>query len=367
LLVIFPKLILPLFNKLSPLPEGELRDTLVALAERCGFVAQKIEIIDGSKRSGHSNAYFTGFGKWRRIVLFDTLVEQLSPKEIEVVLAHEIGHSKCGHITKRLVVSSVIGLALLGFVGWLLNQKVFFTAFGFEFVPGLMLVPAFLLLSQIVPLITFWISPVSAYFSRKHEYEADAFAKEITGTPDTLIAALHKLHEKNLSNLTPHPLYSAFFYSHPTLAEREKALKKALDYVSKALKTKRQVKEYLQGKEFSEEIVYNVLDKLIEYGLINDYNYCLRYIETYSKTQGRKLMEYKLMLKGISKTDIEKAFMEIDGEIDNVENVYNLAVKHLKGKERTLENYSKTYRYLASKGYLFEDIDKAMYRIKGED
>lgn len=227
LLVIFPKLILPLFNKLSPLPEGELRDTLVALAERCGFVAQKIEIIDGSKRSGHSNAYFTGFGKWRRIVLFDTLVEQLSPKEIEAVLAHEIGHSKCGHITKRLVVSSVIGLALLGFVGWLLNQKVFFTAFGFEFVPGLMLVPAFLLLSQIVPLITFWISPVSAYFSRKHEYEADAFAKEITGTPDTLIAALHKLHEKNLSNLTPHPLYSAFFYSHPTLAEREKALKKA--------------------------------------------------------------------------------------------------------------------------------------------
>lgn len=151
------------------------------------------------------------------------------------------------------------------------------------------------------------------------------------------------------------------------VTEREKALKKALDYVSNALKTKRQVKEYLLGKEFSEEIVYNVLDKLIEYGLINDYNYCLRYIETYSKTQGRKLMEYKLMLKGISKTDIEKAFMEIDGEIDNVENVYNLAVKHLKGKERTIENYSKTYRYLASKGYLFEDIDKAMYRIKEED
>lgn len=151
------------------------------------------------------------------------------------------------------------------------------------------------------------------------------------------------------------------------VTEREKALKKALDYVSKALKTKRQVKEYLQGKEFSEEIVYNVLDKLIEYGLINDYNYCLRYIETYSKTQGRKLMEYKLMLKGISKTDIERAFMEVDGEIDNVENVYNLAVKHLKGKERTIENYSKTYRYLASKGYLFEDIDKAMYRIKEED
>ena len=151
------------------------------------------------------------------------------------------------------------------------------------------------------------------------------------------------------------------------VTEKEKALKKALDYVSKALKTKRQVKEYLLGKEFSEEIVYNVLDKLIEYGLINDYNYCLRYIETYSKTQGRKLIEYKLMLKGVSKTDIEKAFIEIDGEIDNVENAYRLAVKHLKGKERTLESYSKTYRYLAGKGFLFEDIDKAIYRIKGED
>lgn len=225
-LVVFPKLILPLFNKLSPLPEGELRDMLNALAERCGFVAKKIEVIDGSKRSGHSNAYFTGFGKWRRIVLFDTLIEQLSPKEIEAVLAHEIGHSKRGHITKRLITSSVVGLAMLGFVAWLLGQGAFFTAFGFEFVPGLMIVPAFLLLSQLAPLVTFWITPISAHFSRKHEYEADAFAKEVTGTPDTLISALHKLHEKNLSNLTPHPVYSAFFYSHPTLAEREAELKK---------------------------------------------------------------------------------------------------------------------------------------------
>lgn len=225
LLVVFPKLILPLFNKLSPLPEGELRDTLAALADRCGFVAKKIEIIDGSKRSGHSNAYFTGFGKWRRIVLFDTLVEQLSPKEIEAVLAHEIGHSKRGHVTKRLVVSSLVGLATFAFVGWLLGQEKFFTAFGFDFVPGLMLVPAFLLLSQIAPLVTFWISPLSNHFSRKHEYEADAFAKEATGTPDALVSALRKLHEKNLSNLTPHPLYSAFFYSHPTLAERERALR----------------------------------------------------------------------------------------------------------------------------------------------
>lgn len=226
LLVLFPKLILPLFNKLSPLPEGELRDALVALADRCGFVAKKIEIIDGSKRSGHSNAYFTGFGKWRRIVLFDTLIEQLSTKEIEAVLAHEIGHSRRGHVTKRLVVSSLIGLAAFAFVGWLLGQERFFTAFGFEFAPGLMIVPAFLLLSQIAPLVTFWISPLSNHFSRRHEYEADAFAKEAEGSPEPLISALRKLHEKNLGNLTPHPLYSAFFYSHPTLAEREKALRK---------------------------------------------------------------------------------------------------------------------------------------------
>jgi len=224
LLVIFPKLILPLFNKLSPLPEGELRSELTALAGRCGFVAKKIEIIDGSKRSGHSNAYFTGFGKWRRIVLFDTLVEQLSPKEIAAVLAHEIGHSKRGHVTKRLVVSSLIGFGVLWCVNAILGQNSFFEAFGFKFEAGLMVVPAFLLLSQIFPLITFWISPLSNYFSRKHEYEADAFAKEITGTPDALVSALRKLHEKNLSNLTPHPVYRAFFYSHPTLTEREFAL-----------------------------------------------------------------------------------------------------------------------------------------------
>lgn len=224
LLVIFPKVILPLFNKLSPLPEGELRDKLTTLAERCGFVAKKIEIIDGSKRSGHSNAYFTGFGKWRRIVLFDTLVEQLSPSEIAAVLAHEIGHSKRGHVTKRLVVSSIVGFGVLWCVNALLTQKSFFEGFGFTFSAGLMVVPAVLLLSQILPLLAFWISPLSNYFSRKHEYEADAFAKKITGTPEALVSALRKLHEKNLSHLTPHPIYRAFFYSHPTLSERERAL-----------------------------------------------------------------------------------------------------------------------------------------------
>lgn len=225
LLVVYPKWILPLFNKLSPLPEGELRDTLTALAERCGFVAKKIEVIDGSKRSGHSNAYFTGFGKWRRIVLFDTLIEHLTPQEIAAVLGHEIGHSKRGHITKRLVVSTLVGFGVFAFIAWLLGRAAFFEAFGFEFADGKMVVPAFLLLSQIGGLVTFWISPIANRFSRKHEYEADAFAREAAGTAEPLISALRKLHEKNLSNLTPHPLYSAFFHSHPTLPERERALR----------------------------------------------------------------------------------------------------------------------------------------------
>lgn len=226
LLVIFPKWILPLFNKLTPLPEGELRERLEALARRTGFVAEKIEVIDGSKRSGHSNAFFTGFGKWRRIVIYDTLIKQLSAEEIEAVLAHEIGHSRRGHITKRLVFSFFSGFVLLGIVAWILTQPAFFEAFGFSFNEGKMLVPALLLLSQITPLITFWTSPISNYFSRKHEYEADAFARDAVGSPEPLIAALEKLHTENLSNLTPHPLFSAFHYSHPTLFERAEALRK---------------------------------------------------------------------------------------------------------------------------------------------
>ena len=226
LLVVFPKWILPLFNKLTPLPEGELRDRLEALAKRTGFIAEKIEVIDGSKRSGHSNAFFTGFGKWRRIVIYDTLIKQLSPEEIEAVLAHEIGHSRRGHITKRLIIGFFSGFVTLGLIAWILNQAVFFESFGFAYVEGKMFVPALLLLSQILPLITFWTSPVSNYFSRKHEYEADAFAREVIGSPEPLVAALEKLHTENLSNLTPHPLFSAFHYSHPTLFERVEALRK---------------------------------------------------------------------------------------------------------------------------------------------
>lgn len=226
LMVIYPKVILPLFNKLTPLPEGELREALVALADKAGFVADKIEVIDGSKRSGHSNAYFTGFGKWRRIVLFDTLIEQLSVDEIRSVLAHEIGHSKKGHITKSLIISFFMGFVGFGIVAAALAWEPLFEAFGFEYREGLMIVPAFFLIGVIAPLITFWITPISSYFSRKHEYEADAYAKELIGNGEALISGLRKLNKENLSNLTPHPWFVRFYYSHPTLAQRSAALKK---------------------------------------------------------------------------------------------------------------------------------------------
>lgn len=221
MLVLYPKLILPLFNKLTPLPEGELRTRLLALGERTGFRAQTIEIMDGSKRSAHSNAFFTGFGRFRRIVLFDTLVNQLTAEELEAVLAHEIGHYRRGHIPKMIAVSACLLLAGFGVVAWLAGQPWFNLAFGF---PAGELAPAFLLFGLLSGLVTFWFSPVTNHFSRRHEYEADAFARDAMGGPAAMLGALHKLAQKNLSNLTPHPWYSAFFYSHPTIVERERAL-----------------------------------------------------------------------------------------------------------------------------------------------
>jgi STE24 endopeptidase len=224
MIVLYPKLILPLFNKLTPLPDGELRTRLLSLAERTGFRAQTIEVIDGSKRSGHSNAFFTGFGRFRRIVLFDTLIAQLSPEELEAVLAHEIGHYRCGHIPKMLALSAVAQLAGLGAIAWLARSEWFNSAFGF---PAGEMAPAFLLFGLLSGLITFWFSPVMNLFSRKHEYEADAFARDAMHGPAAMVGALRKLAQKNLSNLTPHPWFSAFHYSHPTIVERERALQAA--------------------------------------------------------------------------------------------------------------------------------------------
>ncbi len=226
LMVLAPRFILPLFNKLTPLPEGDLRKRLLALAQRTGFLCQTIEVMDGSKRSGHSNAFFTGFGRFRRIVLFDTLIEQMSPRELEAVLAHEIGHYRKGHVPKMLLVSALTSLLAAAVLGWLVNQAWFYQ--GFRFDPALGLPVALLLFAEVAGLVMFWFHPLGNFWSRRHEYEADAFARDALGETAPMVSALRKLHEKNLSNLTPHPAYSFFHYSHPTLVEREASLRGAV-------------------------------------------------------------------------------------------------------------------------------------------
>jgi len=224
--VLAPVLILPLFNKLTPLPEGSLRDRLLALAKRTSFRAGSIQVMDGSKRSRHSNAFFTGFGRFRKIVLFDTLITQLTEPQLEAVLAHEIGHYKKAHIPKTLVAAALGSFAGFYALSWLASRTWFYTAFGFP--PG-NFTSALLIFGLLSGAATFWFSPVAHWWSRRHEYEADAFAATVMKEPAPLIQALRRLNEKNLSNLTPHPVYSAFYYSHPTLIERERALALCLD------------------------------------------------------------------------------------------------------------------------------------------
>jgi len=222
MMVLAPILILPLFNKFTPLPEGSLRERLLRLAQATRFRARSIQVMDGSKRSRHSNAFFTGFGGFRKIVLFDTLIEQLAEPELEAVLAHEIGHFKKKHIPKTLVISAAGSLAGFWVLAWLAQQGWFYESFGFR---SGSLAPALLLFGLLSGVLTFWFSPVAHWWSRRNEYEADRFAAEVTREAGPLIGALRKLNEKNLSNLTPHPLYSGFYYSHPTLLEREAALR----------------------------------------------------------------------------------------------------------------------------------------------
>lgn len=222
ILFLAPVVIMPLFNRFTPLPEGSLRDRLLALGQRTGFNARTIQVMDGSKRSRHANAFFTGFGRFRKIVLYDTLINQLSEPELEAVLAHEIGHYRRRHIPQRLVWAAVSSLIGFGVIGWLATDGRLAEAFGFGSAEGV--APALLLFALLSPAALFWTSPLGNFWSRKHEFEADRYARESVGSPAPLVGALRKLSEKNLSNLTPHPLYSAFHYSHPTLLEREAAL-----------------------------------------------------------------------------------------------------------------------------------------------
>jgi STE24 endopeptidase len=230
MLLIAPAIIMPLFNKFTPLPQGTLRERLFALAQRTDFPARSIEVMDGSKRSRHSNAFFTGLGRFRKIVLFDTLITQLSEPELESVLAHEIGHYKKRHVIKLLSLSVAGVFVAFAAIAWLARQQWFYGAFGFEHHAGFAaanVVPAILLFALLAGTIIFWLAPFINSWSRRFEYEADAFARATMGEPQSIILALRKLSQKNLSNITPHPLYSSFYYSHPTLLERERALQTA--------------------------------------------------------------------------------------------------------------------------------------------
>ncbi len=228
MMVLYPMLILPLFNKLTPLPDPGLRQRLMNLADRAGFKARTIQVMDGSKRSGHSNAFFTGFGRFRRIVLFDTLIEHLEPRELEAVLAHEIGHYKKGHVPRMLALSAIMLLTGFALAAWLLEPPAFIQAFGFQpehAGPA----PALVLFALLAGGVTFWLSPLLGALSRKHEYQSDSFAAKQLGEVQPMIRALTRLGTENLANLTPHPLYSGFYYSHPTLMERISALEQAAE------------------------------------------------------------------------------------------------------------------------------------------
>ena len=226
-LVLYPTVIAPLFNKFEPLADESLKARVQALMARCGFAAKGLFVMDGSKRSAHANAYFTGFGAAKRVVFFDTLLSKLTPGEVEAVLAHELGHFKHKHVVKRIVSMFAISLAGLALLGWLSTQAWFYAGLG---VRPSMAVPndavAVLLFLLVTPVFGFFVSPLFAQLSRRHEFEADAYAcRQASG--NDLAAALLKLHEDNAATLTPDPLYVRFYYSHPPASERLAALSRA--------------------------------------------------------------------------------------------------------------------------------------------
>ena len=212
----YPAFIAPLFNKFTPLDEGSLRQRINSLLTRCGFKSNGIFVVDGSRRSGHGNAYFTGLGANKRIVFYDTLINSLNEDEIEAVLAHELGHFKRKHIIKRILLMMTTTLIGLMVLGWLIKQNWFYTGLGVE-QPSIH--AALALFMMVAPVFTFFIAPVSSYFMRKHEFEADDYAAQQSNA-GFLIDALVKMYKENASTLTPDPLYSAFHDSHPPAAIR---------------------------------------------------------------------------------------------------------------------------------------------------
>jgi STE24 endopeptidase len=221
MIVLYPKVIAPLFNKFTPLEEGSLKEKVQALADHLGFKTRGIFVMDGSKRSRHSNAYFSGLGRVKRIVLFDTLIRSLAEDQVAGVLAHEIGHEKLGHILKRLALSVSSGLLGFWLVSLLLNYSPFFEAFNFT---GPSPQAVLVLVMFISGPFTFYLKPLFSWWSRRHEYQADHFVKSRTRYGKAFQTALKRLSKDNLSNPVPHPLYSFYHYSHPTTLERIRAL-----------------------------------------------------------------------------------------------------------------------------------------------
>jgi STE24 endopeptidase len=225
MLVIYPTIIAPLFNKFEPLPDESLKQRVQALMARCGFAAKGLFVMDGSRRSAHANAYFTGLGAAKRVVFFDTLLARLTAGEVEAVLAHELGHFKLRHVPKRMVTIFAASLAALALLGWLSQQQWFYTGLGVT--PNLGApndALALLLFLLALPPFGFMLMPLAARVSRRHEFEADAYACAHASGRD-LASALLKLHEDNAGTLTPDPVYVAFYYSHPAASERLAALK----------------------------------------------------------------------------------------------------------------------------------------------
>jgi len=212
----FPTFIAPLFNKFSALDDASLKSRIEQLLQRCGFQSEGVFVVDGSRRSAHGNAYFTGFGAHKRIVFYDTLLESLNEDEIEAVLAHELGHYKRKHIRKMLFMSLSLSLAGFALLAWLMNSTWFYQSLGIS-TPSPY--AALMLFMLVLPVFTFFISPLSSALSRKHEFEADDFAREQSDWRD-LVSALVKMYRENASTLTPDPLHSAFYDSHPPASIR---------------------------------------------------------------------------------------------------------------------------------------------------
>ena len=226
--VLYPLVIAPMFNKFNPLEEGELKSRITALMENLGFKSSGIFIMDASKRSGHSNAYFGGMGKSKRIVLYDTLVKQLTTDELEAVLGHELGHYKLHHILRKICIMLPLEFVMMFVLYKIAQSHILYTGFGFaiaeEMIVPLQFIGLFLS-SLVANSLTEILSPIMNFGSRKDEYAADKFSAELTKNPDALISGLIKLNSENLSELLPPKLYVIWNYSHPTLVERIKALK----------------------------------------------------------------------------------------------------------------------------------------------